>query len=148
MQLKAARGGKFLRRDLRRLIFRIPEDRDKVEDLSNKPSAHNGFITTLLLHTVDYVKAWRLISATATIYQLQWASDEQFLVKSVAALSQQSTNKSALIIPHSFNPETLVRETFLQPNKQQQQQFFFMRVVVHPKLEPALGRGRNFCQMI
>jgi hypothetical protein len=37
-------------------------------NLLNKPSAHNGIITTLLLHTVDYTKAWRLISATATIY--------------------------------------------------------------------------------
>jgi len=66
----------------------------------------------------------------------------------VAALSYQSANKSALIIPHSFNPGTLVSETFLQPNKQQQQQFFFMRVVVHPKLEPALGEGRNFRSVI
>lgn len=42
----------------------------------NKPSARNGFITTLLLHTVDYTKAWRLISATATISLAIVALDE------------------------------------------------------------------------
>lgn len=66
----------------------------------------------------------------------------------MAALFYHSTNKSDLIILHSFNPGTLVSETFLQPDKQQQKQFFFMRVVVHPKLEPVLGQGRKFRYMI